>query len=117
MVQDITLTNNNGFSFTITQNDWECAPDPICMCLVEDKQWNKVANHLQSFVNDVNKDDDEDSTYDFLWAQYEKAVLDLCEVFYYEDLTDEEYNNFISIQDEKEQIKVARQLYKRIKNQ
>lgn len=114
MAEDKILTNDKGFTFTMTLNDWESAPDPICMCLVTDEQWDKVATQLQDLVNNFNEDDDKDDCEDLLWTEYEYAVLRLCRTFYYEDLTNEEYDALMHAPDAQTQCELAEKYYKQI---
>ena len=42
----ITLADNKDKKFTLEQNDWEGAPDSICMSLITEDSWRKVADEL-----------------------------------------------------------------------
>lgn len=117
IVNDITINFKFGEKFTIQQNDWEGAPCPICMQLVDYDSWYKVAEQLETCVNDCYSSEwDEDELDDFIWQEYERIVLEECHVFYYEDMTDEEYNIFDSLETEEQKDKFAEKVYNRIKS-
>lgn len=114
----ITQSNNlrGGEKFTITQSDWEGAGDPICMALVTPNEWEVVAREVGDAIKDM-----EDSGYTFaemedeVWSTYESAVVKYTTSFYYEDLTDEEYNFLQSLAlDSEEYIAFCKKCYARI---
>lgn len=116
-VNDLTIHFKCGKEFTMQQNDWESASDPICMQLVDYDSWYEVAKILELCVNDYYEDDmDEDEFDDFIWAEYERIVLEECRVFYYEDMTDTEYMTYNKLSED-EQDKFAEKVYERIKNE
>lgn len=113
-VQDITFNLRSGKKFTITQSDWECAGDPICMALVTPNEWEVVAREVGDAIKDM-----EDSGYTFaemdVWGTYESAVVKYTTSFYYEDLTDEEYNFLQRLSlDSEEYIAFCKKCYARI---
>lgn len=115
-VNDITIYFKFGEKFTIQQNDWEGAPCPICMQLVDYQSWREVATILELCVNDCYSDDlDEDELDDFIWREYERIVLEECRVFYYEDMTDTEEMMFEKLETEEQRDKFAEKVYERIK--
>lgn len=117
IVNDITIYFKFGEKFTIQQNDWEGAPCPICMQLVDYNSWREVATILELCVNDCYGSDlDDDELDDLIWREYERIVLEECRVFYYEDMTDEEYNIFDGLETEEEKDKFAEKVYNRIKS-
>ncbi len=110
----ITLKNDSTLSFTIEKEDWEIAPSPICMDLVSPESWKKVADELSISLNDF-KYNDEDNITDFFWSEYERLVLKNCKCFYYEDMTDDEYAEYINEIDETKSIAILEKAYTRIK--
>ena len=83
----ITLRDNKDKKFTLEQNDWEGAPDPICMSLITQESWRKVADELEKSLNEsFSTDLDEDELDDIFWSEYERLVLTHCKCFYYEDI-------------------------------
>lgn len=117
IVNDITIYFKFGAKFTIQQNDWEGAPCPICMQLVDNKSWRKVADELEKIVNDCYSNEwDEDELDDFIWTEYERIVLEECRVFYYEDMTDTEEMVFEKLT-EKQKDKFAEKVLNRIKEE
>ena len=116
-VQDITIYFNFGNKFTIQQHDWESAPCSICMQLVDYNSWREVATNLEICVNDYYSSDmDEDEIDDFIWVEYERIVLEVCRVFYYEDMTDTEVLMYNNLNAEGQKDKFAEKVYQRIKN-
>lgn len=114
-VTPITIYFKSGKKFTLNKDDWECAPDPICMELVDNTMFNKVAEKLERSVNDTySREWDEDDYEDFLWSEYEQIVLDVCECFYYEDMTDDEYVYYETLK-ENNRYEFAKKVYNRIK--
>ena len=111
----ITLRDNKDKKFTLDQNDWEGAPDPICMSLITQESWEKVADELEKSLNDYYSSDlDEDELDDIFWSEYERLVLTHCKCFYYEDMSDEEYDAYKSA-DDSEKCAIFEKVYARIK--
>ena len=111
----ITLRDNKDKKFTLDQNDWEGAPDPICMSLITQQSWEKVADELEKSLNDYYSSDlDEDELDDIFWSEYERLVLTHCKCFYYEDMSDEEYDAYKSA-DDSEKCAIFEKVYARIK--
>ena len=112
----ITLADNKNKKFTLEQNDWECAPDPICMSLITEESWRKVADELEKSMNDVYYTDiDEDLLDEVFWSEYERLVLKHCKCFYYEDMSGEEYDAYKSADDVDKRSSVLEKAYTRIK--
>ena len=111
----ITLADNKDKKFTLEQNDWEGAPDPICMSLITEESWRKVADELENSMNDVYYTDiDEDLLDEVFWSEYERLVLKHCKCFYYEDMTDDEYDAYKSA-DDADKCAILEKAYARIK--
>ena len=111
----ITLADNKDKKFTLEQNDWECAPDPICMSLITEESWRKVADELENSMNDVYYTDiDEDLLDEVFWSEYERLVLKHCKCFYYADMTDDEYDAYKSA-DDVDKCAILEKVYARIK--
>ena len=111
----ITLRDNKDKRFTLEQNDWEGAPDPICMSLITEDSWRKVADELENSMNDVYYTDiDEDLLDEVFWSEYERLVLKHCKCFYYEDMTDDEYDAYKSA-DDADKCAILEKAYARIK--
>lgn len=113
--KEITIQAGNGISFTISQDDWESAPCPICMQLVDDESFSKVADTLKRTIEEncigcLYFDEVED----FIWREYENIVISTCRVFYYEDMTGEEYDEYMNSQEEKDRDRIAEIVYGRI---
>ena len=111
----ITLADNKDKKFTLEQNDWECAPDPICMSLITEESWRKVGDELEKTLNEAYSPDlTEDELDDIFWCEYEKLVLKHCKCFYYEDMSDEEYDAYKSA-DDADKCAILEKAYARIK--
>ena len=111
----ITLADNKDKMFTLEQNDWEGAPDPICMSLITEESWRKVADELEKSLNDVYYTDiDEDLLDEVFWSEYERFVLKHCKCFYYEDMSGEEYDAYNSA-DDADKCAILEKAYARIK--
>ena len=111
----ITLADNKDKKFTLEQNDWECAPDPICMNLITEESWRKVADELEKSMNDVYYTDiDEDLLDEVFWSEYERFVLKHCKCFYYEDMSGDEYDAYNSA-DDADKCAILEKAYARIK--
>lgn len=114
----ITLHFNNGKKFQISQNDWECAPDPICTQLVDDESFKKVAKRIENEINGSSwQGISFDNFLDTVWSEYENAIIQLCRVFYYEDMTDEEFDIYRNAESEEEKDAAAEKVYNRISNE
>ena len=114
----ITLADNKDKKFTLEQNDWECAPDPICMNLITEESWRKVADELEKSMNDVYYTDiDEDLLDEVFWSEYERLVLKHCKCFYYEDMSGEEYDAYKNADDVDKRCSVLEKAYARIKGE
>ena len=112
----ITLADNKDKRFTLEQNDWEGAPDPICMNLITEDSWWKMADELEKSMNEAYSPDlDEDELDEIFWSEYERLVLKHCKCFYYEDMTDEEYDAYKSAADVDKRCSVLERAYARIK--
>ena len=111
----ITLADNKDKKFTLEQNDWEGAPDPICMSLITEESWRKVADELEKSLNEYYSPDiDEDLLDEVFWSEYERLVLKHCKCFYYEDMTSEEYDAY-NIADDADKCAILEKVYARIK--
>ena len=112
----IILADNKDKRFTLEQNDWEGAPDPICMSLITEDSWRKVADELEKSMNEAYSQDlDEDELDEIFWSEYERFVIKHCKCFYYEDMTDDEYNAYKSASDVDKRRSVLERAYARIK--
>ena len=112
----ITLADNKDKKFTLEQNDWESAPDPICMSLVTEENWRKVAAELEKSLNEhYSPDIDEDLLDEVFWSEYERLVLKHCKCFYYEDMSGDEYDAYKSAADVDKRCSVLEKAYARIK--
>lgn len=113
-LEDITITPNGSTrSFVLEQNDWECAPCAICMELVTQESWHKVADELRNSLSDFGCDEEIEN---FFWSEYERLVLKHCKCFYYEDMTDEEYAEYINETDDTKRLAILEKAYTRIKS-
>lgn len=116
IVNPITIKFDFNKEFVIETSDWEGAPCPICMILLNDYEWGKVAaklkQTLETYYSSIWNDDDYE---DFLWQQYENIVLSTHRVFYYEDMTNEEYNEYKKANEVKRK-EIAKKVLKRLKN-
>ena len=111
----ITLADNKDKKFTLEQNDWECAPDSICMSLITEESWRKVADELEKSLNEYYSPDiDEDLLDEVFWSEYERLVLKHCKCFYYEDMSGEEYDAY-NIADDADKCAILEKAYARIK--
>ena len=119
----ITLGDNKDKKFTLEQNDWEGAPDPICMSMITEESWGKVTViHIKKFVIVLEKslneyyspDIDEDLLDEVFWSEYERLVLKHCKCFYYEDMSGEEYDAYKSA-DDADECAILEKAYARIK--
>ena len=112
----ITLADNKDKKFTLEQNDWECAPDPICMSLITEESWRKVADDLEKSLNEYYSPEiDEDLLDEVFWSEYERLVLKHCKCFYYEDMSGEEYDAYKNADDVDKRCSVLEKAYARIK--
>lgn len=111
-VKNVEICNKSNVVFTIRQNDWEMASCPICMALISDEEWEKVASDLQDFVNGFG--DDEDVDMDELWLIYESSVNRNCKVFYYEDMTDKELSVYEGCDNENDKLLILENVWKRL---
>lgn len=110
----ITLRDNTNKKFMLEQNDWERAPDPICMSLITQESWWEVAGDLEKTLNNSYSPDlDEDEFDEIFWSEYEKLVLRHCKCFYYEDMTDDEYDAYKSA-DDADKCTILEKTYARI---
>lgn len=110
-------TNKYGDTFDIAIDDWENAPDPICMSLITEEEWNKVGKMLQDEYRSYT--DLTEDLIDQIWADYETFVVNYCTCFYYEDMTNEEYEMFklrSNKGDNEGVLEILISAYKRIKN-
>ena len=111
----ITLADNKDKKFTLEQNDWESAPDPICMSLITGESWRKVADELEKSLNEYYSPEiDEDLFDEIFWSEYERLVLKHCKCFYYEDMSGEEYDAYKSA-DDADKCAILEKAYARIK--
>ena len=111
----ITLADNKDKKFTLEQNDWEGALYPICMSLITEESWRKVADELEKSLNEYYSPDiDEDLLDEVFWSEYERLVLKHCKCFYYEDMSDEEYDAYKSA-DDADKCDILEKAYARIK--
>ena len=111
----IILADNKDKMFTLEQNDWESAPDPICMSLITEESWRKVADELEKSLNEYYSPDiDEDLIDEAFWSEYERLVLKHCKCFYYEDMSGDEYDAYNSA-DDADQCVILEKAYARIK--
>ena len=111
----ITLADNKDKKFTLEQNDWESAPDPICMSLITEESWRKVADELEKSLNEYYSPDiDEDLLDEVFWSEYERLVLKHCKCFHYEDMSGEEYDAYKSA-DDADKCAILEKAYARIK--
>ena len=114
----ITLADNKDKKFTLEQNDWESAPDPICMSLITEESWRKVADELEKSLNEYYSPEiDEDLLDEVFWSEYERLVLKHCKCFYYEDMSGEEYDAYKSADDVDKRCSVLEKVYARIKGE
>lgn len=113
-LKDIEIKFSFGMTFVMEQNDWENAPDPICMELINEDTWEHIADELKSCVEEnYSSDLSVDGIYDLIWGVYEIIVVKH-QTFYYEDMTDEEYDTYKCATDKDA---VARTIYERIKSE
>ena len=113
----ITLADNKDKKFTLEQNDWESAPDSICMSLITEESWRKVADELEKSLNEYYSPDiDEYLLDEVFWSEYERLVLKHCKCFYYEDMSDEEYDAYNSA-DDADKCAILEKAYARIKTE
>ena len=111
----ITLADNKDKKFTLEQNDWESAPDPIYMSLITEESWRKVADELEKSLNEYYSPEiDEDLLDEVFWSEYERLVLKHCKCFYYEDMSGEEYDAYNSA-DDADKCAILEKAYARIK--
>ena len=111
----ITLADNKDKKFTLEQNDWEGALYPICISLITEESWRKVADELEKSLNDVYYTDiDEDLLDEVFWSEYERLVLKHCKCFYYEDMSGDEYDAYNSA-DDADKCAILEKAYARIK--
>ena len=111
----ITLADNKDKKFTLEQNDWVGAPDSICMSLITEESWRKVADELEKSLNEYYSPEiDEDLLDEVFWSEYERLVLKHCKCFYYEDMSDEEYDAYKSA-DDADKCAILEKAYARIK--
>ena len=111
----ITLADNKVKKFTLEQNDWESAPDPICMSLITEESWRKVGDELEKSLNEYYSPEiDEDLLDEVFWSEYERLVLKHCKCFYYEDMSGEEYDAYNSA-DDADKCAILEKVYARIK--
>ena len=111
----ITLADNKVKKFTLEQNDWESAPDPICMSLITEESWRKVGDELEKSLNEYYSPEiDEDLLDEVFWSEYERLVLKHCKCFYYEDMSGEEYDAYKSA-DDADKCAILEKTYARIK--
>lgn len=120
---DITLPS--GRVFTVCAEDWEDAGAAICCDLLTDEDIDDIANELDAAAkanphwSPYNEDNDDDNEHqmDELWRDYENITIDH-KVFYFEDMTDDEYNRYCDLCDKKDEAGVkalCEQVYNRIK--
>ena len=62
-----------------------------------------------------SQDLDEDELDEIFWSEYERFVIKHCKCFYYEDMTDDEYNAYKSASDVDKRRSVLERAYARIK--
>ena len=111
----IILADNKDKKFTLEQNDWEGAPDSICMSLITEESWRKVTDELEKSLNEYYSPDiDEDLLDEVFWSEYERLVLKHCKCFYYEDMSGEEYDAYKSA-DDADKCAMLEKTYARIK--
>ena len=111
----ITLADNKDKKFTLEQNDWESAPDSICMSLITEDSWRKVADELEKSLNEYYSPEiDEDLLDEVFCSEYERLVLKHCKCFYYEDMSGEEYDAYNSA-DDADKCAILEKAYARIK--
>ena len=111
----LTLADNKVKKFTLEQNDWESAPDPICMSLITEESWRKVGDELEKSLNEYYSPEiDEDLLDEVFWSEYERLVLKHCKCFYYEDMSGEEYDAYKSA-DDADKCAILEKTYARIK--
>ena len=113
----ITLADNKDKKFTLEQNDWEGVPDPICMSLITEESWRKVADELEKTLNEYYSPEiDEDLLDEVFWSEYERLILKHCECFYYEDMSGDEYDAY-NIADDADKCAILEKVYARIKGE
>lgn len=121
---DITLPS--GRVFTVCAEDWEDAGAAICCDLLTDEDIDDIAHKLEAaakanpYWSPYKKGHDEanDDQMDELWRDYENITIDH-KVFYFEDMTDDEYDKYCDLCDKKDEQGVkalCEQVYNRIKN-
>ena len=118
-LNDIKIQISDSDVFTMQQSDWENAPDPICMALVTPDEWEGVAREVREVIKDMaDSGYTSDEMEDEVWATYENAVVAHTTSFYYEDLTDEEYNAMFPMNtDSDEYIALCKKCYDRINSE
>lgn len=109
---DITLPS--GRVFTVCAEDWEDAGAAICCDLLTDEDIDDIAHKLDASA----KANPHWSPYkNELWRDYENITIDH-KVFYFEDMTDDEYDRYCDLCDKKDEAGVkalCEQVYNRIK--
>ena len=117
-LKEIKLTKNGKVMFTMNIDDWEYASDPICMALVTEEEWERIGRIMQGWTND--QEEINDDTDDAFWTEYEYFVNHIGSTFYYEDMTDEEYDKLQKLQGGKNknaELDLLRQVYNRLKEE
>lgn len=120
---DITLPS--GRVFTVCAEDWEDAGAAICCDLLTDEDIDDIAHKLDASAKanphwspyKKGHDDDNDHQMDELWRDYENITIDH-KVFYFEDMTDDEYDRYCDLCDKNDEAGVkalCEQVYNRIK--
>lgn len=120
---DITLPS--GRVFTVCAEDWEDAGAAICCDLLTDEDIDDIAHKLDASAKanphwspyKKGNDDDNDHQMDELWRDYENITIDH-KVFYFEDMTDDEYDRYCDLCDKNDEAGVkalCEQVYNRIK--
>ena len=121
---DITLPS--GRVFTVCAEDWEDAGASICCELLTDADIEDIAQKLKAEAdanpywvayNAENDDADNSDCMDTLWRDYENITIGH-KVFYFEDMTEDEYAKYNDLCDAKDETGVktlCEQVYNRIK--
>lgn len=126
--KQVTITLPSGKDFVVCAEDWEDASAAICCELLTDADIEDIAAKLKVEAEanpywvkyDEKKDpadNDNNDCMDTLWRDYENITIKH-KVFYFEDMTDEEYAEYERLceaQDEKGVKELCQKVYDRIK--
>ncbi len=123
--KEVDITLPSGRVFTVCAEDWEDAGAAICCDLLTDEDIDDIAHKLDASAKanphwspyKKGHDDDNDHQMDELWRDYENITIDH-KVFYFEDMTDDEYDRYCDLCDKNDEAGVkalCEQVYNRIK--